>query len=148
MDHLFAIRQKYPWNRKARTQVEMTEEQFNKAREEWRSGVLEHAQDRKIFHNIHYDNLHSPTWDTARLRKLTDQIITTATPASDDTPIMPRGRDGAPFPFRPDHKPDHWSWAHLEALMRYHYYLMWYWCDRHFPTDESPETICLEVIWQ
>jgi hypothetical protein len=149
MDHLFAIRQRYPWYRKARLEIKMAPDQFNEARDEWRDGTYRSPPQETVRYNIHFVNLTKPTWDAERMRKLTDDILDMA-PASEKWPNveMPRGIDGAPFPWRSDHMPSDWSWAHLEACMSYHYNLMWYWCNKDFITDETPASLCFELIYQ
>jgi hypothetical protein len=148
MDHLFAIRQQYPWYRKARLDIKMTAKRFDAAREEWRNGIYRRSE-TTVYYNIHFVNLSTPKWDHRRMQFLTDEILKFA-PASKKWPNieMPRGVDNAPFPWRPDHKPDDWSWRHLEACMAYHYNLMWYWCNKDFITDETPASLCFELIWQ
>ncbi|KAF1820273.1 uncharacterized protein K489DRAFT_412246 [Dissoconium aciculare CBS 342.82] len=148
MDHLFAIRQKFPWYRTARLDIKMSPEEFDSAREEWRNGVYR-KPDEVVYYNIHFASLKQAKWDKKRMRELTDAILDFA-PASEKWPNveMPRGSDGAPFPWRRDHKPDDWSWEYLEGCMMYHYNLMWFWCNKDFITEETPTSLCFELIWQ
>ncbi|TKA78945.1 hypothetical protein B0A55_09245 [Friedmanniomyces simplex] len=145
-DHYWAIRGKYPHRRSTRLEIEMDDHQFERCRGEWQKGVLADPRET-VYYTVPVPWTFKPTWtrsDQERYDGLIKQMA-----ARKAGPVeLPRGNDGAPFPWRPEHKPSDWSWALLEGHMAYHFELMDEWCDRLFTTEECPETIFLEVLWQ
>ncbi|KAK1092911.1 hypothetical protein LTR48_003371 [Friedmanniomyces endolithicus] len=118
-DNYWAIRGKIPHRQRDRLKITMNEADYQRCCDEWREGLLADA-DEIVPYYIDYQ---APS----NSRK---------------------GADGAPFPWRPEHMPPDWSYELLEGNMAYHFRLMDKWCDKYFTTEESPETIFLEVLWQ
>ncbi|KAK0843741.1 hypothetical protein LTS02_015985 [Friedmanniomyces endolithicus] len=145
-DNLWAIRGKYPHGQSARLNIRMDVTEYQRCCDEWREGLLADADEIVPFY-INQKSLSKPTWtqsDKARFTSLIEQMSNLR-----PGPIeLLKGADGAPFPWRPEHMPPDWSYELLEGKMAYHFDLMDKWCDRHFTTEESPETIFLEVLWQ
>lgn len=146
-DNLWAIRSQYPWLRKARLNIQMKDHEFKRCRNEWRNGILQANEDPIPF-TIHYRNLNDPRWKQSDKNRINTLVAEMQGYFSANTIPLPRGKDDSPFPWRPEHMPADWSWAKLEAHMAYHFELMDDWCDWQFITDESPETLLLELIWQ
>ncbi|KAK3074667.1 hypothetical protein LTR53_002745 [Teratosphaeriaceae sp. CCFEE 6253] len=145
-DHQWAIRRQYPHRRRARQAIEMSEAQFDRSRREWRDGVYADSEDT-TYYGVNLATLAKCTW-TERDQERFNDLIRQMLERKAGPIALPRGADGAPFPWRAEHMPRAWSWTMLEAHMAWHFELMDYWCDRYFTTEESPETIFLEVVWQ
>ncbi|KAI7484830.1 hypothetical protein KC357_g3059 [Hortaea werneckii] len=147
LDHLWAIRSRFPHSRKARLKIKMEDAQFQQCLQEWKTGVLAKPGE-KVPYAILYKSISNPTW-SSQDRKRFDDLISQMQEHHNVQIELPRGKsDNAPFPWRAEHMPEDWSWARLEAHMAYHYDLMYYWCDRYFTTDEDSETLFLELMWQ
>ena len=147
LDHLMAIRTKYPHDKEPRLTIDMDDANFTACRDEMTVGVLNTPND-VIPYSIWYHDLSNPTWtreDRQRFNTLIQQMFDRKKLNSS---VLTRSGAGAPWPWRPDHMPPSWSWAKLEAHMKYHFNLMDIWCDKHFVTDELPEQLFLELMWQ
>ncbi|KAK1819153.1 hypothetical protein LTR12_006468 [Friedmanniomyces endolithicus] len=143
-DNLWAFRGKYPHRRSARLNITMDVTEYQRCRDEWREGLLADADEMVPYH---IDSRSKPTWkqsDKARFASLIEQM-SNLRPGRIE---LLKGADGEPFPWRPEHMPPDWSYEFLEGKMAYHFDIMDKLCDRHFTTEESPETIFLEVLWQ
>ncbi|KAI7091656.1 hypothetical protein KC356_g432 [Hortaea werneckii] len=146
-DHLWAIRTNYPRDRDARLKIEMEDEKYLDCRKEMKKGILQDAGEEVPF-CIPVSRLTRPEWkseDRKRLTKIIDEMFKSKGLMLNQ---LTTGGDGSPRPWRPDHMPDDWSWERLEAHMNYHFEVMDDLCDWEFLTDELPEHLFLELMWQ
>ncbi|KAK3696999.1 hypothetical protein LTR37_017706 [Vermiconidia calcicola] len=146
LDHAWAVRTKYPWERQTRLEIQMDEHEFSRRKGEMTRGYLD-DQTETIPYSIMCKHLKKPLWtdaDRIRVNGLIGQMLDRK-----QGPIqLPRGTDGAPFLWRPEHMPYDWSWAKLEGHMAWHFELLDKWCDWRNDTAETPETLFLELVWQ
>lgn len=146
---LSAIRMKVPRSCKARLGPQLSQEQLAYLKEEWVSGKLrpgsptaEPPRYASQSHPGHMGMLSE--WDDRR-----PHIIQIIEEIEQWTGIeLPRAYDGCPYFAHPDTMPQNWNWPNCFRLMICRTGRMANWCNRKWPTEETPITIFLECIFQ
>jgi hypothetical protein len=100
-------------------------------------------------------NVRCPVWlpwsadDRKRLLKLVNEMQADNS-INPDRLRLPRSESGAPWPFIERHMftgdVDVWDWLFHECIARY--WRLFYTCNIFHDTDESPDTILLEIVVQ